>query len=145
MTVPRKPGWALPDSAATPEAAFNDRRRLLKAMGVGAIILAAPAAARLGEPDVAPPPPMANVPLPVILPVTTTLPVKLMVGAVIVTDGASIVTSPAALIVILFLLSISIDPSALNFTILFVTKLLTYTSPGNKSLGLNCGALTIVA
>ena len=36
--------WALPDSAATPEAAFRDRRRLIRAMGLGGLIAgAAPA------------------------------------------------------------------------------------------------------
>ena len=59
MAIRKKPDWALPDSAATPENKFNDRRRLLKAMAVGSIILAAPTVARWGEPSVAPPPPVA--------------------------------------------------------------------------------------
>lgn len=59
MPLRKKPGWALADSAATPEAVFNDRRRLLKAMGIGSIILAAPAVVRLGGPTVVQPPPMA--------------------------------------------------------------------------------------
>jgi sulfoxide reductase catalytic subunit YedY len=37
-------GWELPESAATPEAVFRDRRRLLKAAAAGPILLAAPAA-----------------------------------------------------------------------------------------------------
>ena len=59
MAKRQKPGWELPESAATPEAAFNDRRRLLKAMGVGSIILAAPAVARWSGPAVVQPPAMA--------------------------------------------------------------------------------------
>ena len=46
MPLKKKPGWALPDNAATDEADFWDRRRLLKAMGVGSLILAAPAVIR---------------------------------------------------------------------------------------------------
>jgi sulfoxide reductase catalytic subunit YedY len=52
MPVRRRRGWELPDSAATPEAAFLNRRSLLKTMGLGsmlapglAAIAAAPAAA----------------------------------------------------------------------------------------------------
>jgi sulfoxide reductase catalytic subunit YedY len=37
-------GWELPESAATPEAVFRDRRRLLKAAAAGPILLAASAA-----------------------------------------------------------------------------------------------------
>jgi sulfoxide reductase catalytic subunit YedY len=59
MALRKKPGWALADSAATPESAFNDRRRLLKAMGIGSIVLAAPAVVRLSETAVTLPPPMA--------------------------------------------------------------------------------------
>ena len=58
MAMRKKPGWLLPDSAATPEDAFNNRRRLLKAMGAGSIILAAPAVLRWGETPVVKPPPM---------------------------------------------------------------------------------------
>ena len=36
-----KPRWWLPDSAATPETAFTDRRAILKAMGFGAVSAAA--------------------------------------------------------------------------------------------------------
>ena len=36
-----KPRWWLPDSAATPETAFMDRRAILKAMGFGAVSAAA--------------------------------------------------------------------------------------------------------
>lgn len=59
MPLKKKPDWALPETAATDESVFHDRRRLLKAMGVGSIILAAPAVARWGETTVVPPPPMA--------------------------------------------------------------------------------------
>ena len=43
MLIKRRRGWELPESAATPEATFRDRRRLIKAMGAGSIVLAAPA------------------------------------------------------------------------------------------------------
>ena len=36
-------GWELPESAATPEAVFHDRRRLIKAFAAGPIVLSAPA------------------------------------------------------------------------------------------------------
>ena len=41
MLIKRPRGWELPDSAATPEAVFADRRRLVKAMGLGGLIAAA--------------------------------------------------------------------------------------------------------
>ncbi len=44
MLVKRRRGWEIPESEATPEAVFRDRRRLLKAMGLGAM-----AAATAGE------------------------------------------------------------------------------------------------
>ena len=37
MLIKRKRGWEIPEREATPEAIYNDRRRLLKAMGLGAI------------------------------------------------------------------------------------------------------------
>jgi len=42
MPIKIKRGWELPDSAATPEDVFRDRRRLLKAAAAGPILLAAP-------------------------------------------------------------------------------------------------------
>jgi len=41
MLIKSKRGWEIPERAATPEAVYRDRRRLLKAMGLGAIGLAA--------------------------------------------------------------------------------------------------------
>jgi methionine sulfoxide reductase catalytic subunit len=38
MPVLRRKGWALPESAATPEAVFLNRRTLLRAMGLGAML-----------------------------------------------------------------------------------------------------------
>ena len=43
MLVKFRRGWELPESAATPEAVFRDRRRLLKAVAAGPVLLAAPA------------------------------------------------------------------------------------------------------
>ena len=43
MLVRRKKGWELSEAAATPEDYYIDRRRLLAGMGMGALILAAPA------------------------------------------------------------------------------------------------------
>jgi sulfoxide reductase catalytic subunit YedY len=53
MLIRRKRGWELPESAATNEAVFRDRRRLLKGLAAGpmlasAIARAAPAAAAEG-------------------------------------------------------------------------------------------------
>ncbi len=53
MLIRRKRGWELPESAATDEAVFRDRRRLLKGLAAGpmlasAIARAAPAAAAEG-------------------------------------------------------------------------------------------------
>jgi len=42
MLTRAKRGWELPESAATPERVFADRRRLLQAMGLGALSLALP-------------------------------------------------------------------------------------------------------
>src|SRR6516162_3903388 len=44
MLIRRKKGWELPERIATPEARYVDRRRLLAGMGIGGLILAAPAA-----------------------------------------------------------------------------------------------------
>jgi sulfoxide reductase catalytic subunit YedY len=41
MLIKRRRGWEMAESEATPEAAFHDRRRLMKAMGFGALIAAA--------------------------------------------------------------------------------------------------------
>jgi sulfoxide reductase catalytic subunit YedY len=43
MLIKRKRGWELPDSAATPEAVFWNRRALLKAAGLGTIAAGAAA------------------------------------------------------------------------------------------------------
>jgi sulfoxide reductase catalytic subunit YedY len=40
MLIKRNPGWRLPESQATPEAVYLDRRRLLQTMGFGAGLLA---------------------------------------------------------------------------------------------------------
>jgi sulfoxide reductase catalytic subunit YedY len=41
MQIRVKRGWELPESAATPEAVFADRRRLMKGIAAGSILLAA--------------------------------------------------------------------------------------------------------
>lgn len=41
MLVKRKRGWEVRESEATPEAVFRDRRRILQAMGMGALIAGA--------------------------------------------------------------------------------------------------------
>lgn len=46
MFIKRKRAWQLPESAATQEAHYLDRRRLLAGMGLGGLILAAPAVLR---------------------------------------------------------------------------------------------------
>ncbi|MCH7776470.1 MAG: protein-methionine-sulfoxide reductase catalytic subunit MsrP, partial [Gemmatimonadetes bacterium] len=43
MLVKIKRGWELPESAATPEDVFHDRRRFLKAASAASTLLAAPA------------------------------------------------------------------------------------------------------
>ena len=40
MLVKVKRGWEIPESEATPESVFYNRRALLKAMGMGAILAA---------------------------------------------------------------------------------------------------------
>ena len=49
MNIRKKLGWELPESAATPEHVFANRRRLLKAIGAGSLVLAAPAMLRPTE------------------------------------------------------------------------------------------------
>lgn len=39
FAIHRRPSWAIPESHATPEAVFRDRRRILKAFGLGAASL----------------------------------------------------------------------------------------------------------
>ncbi|HVH74474.1 MAG TPA: protein-methionine-sulfoxide reductase catalytic subunit MsrP [Stellaceae bacterium] len=56
MLIRRNKGWELPESAATPEQVFRDRRRLVQAMGMGPLIapvlgLAAAPALAAEEPD----------------------------------------------------------------------------------------------
>jgi sulfoxide reductase catalytic subunit YedY len=58
MLVKRRRGWEIPEREATPEAVFHDRRRLVQAMGLGAIgaaltgfPLAVPARAATAEAD----------------------------------------------------------------------------------------------
>ncbi len=41
MVIKRKRGWEMRESEATPEAMFRDRRRIVQAMGMGALIAAA--------------------------------------------------------------------------------------------------------
>lgn len=57
MVVIRKKGWALPESAATDEAVFLQRRALVKALGLGPALIAAGApawAATVGTADLYP-------------------------------------------------------------------------------------------
>jgi sulfoxide reductase catalytic subunit YedY len=48
MRIRRKRGWELPESAATPEPLFRDRRRLCQAIAAGPILLAAGASLGVG-------------------------------------------------------------------------------------------------
>jgi methionine sulfoxide reductase catalytic subunit len=48
MRIRRKRSWELPESAATPEDVWLNRRRILQALGIGGAILAAPLALRMG-------------------------------------------------------------------------------------------------
>ena len=41
MLIKTKRGWELPESAATPERVYRDRRRILKSMGLGALLATA--------------------------------------------------------------------------------------------------------
>ncbi len=55
MQILRRRGWELPDSEATPEAVFRDRRRLIQAAAAGSIAAAAwPVAARAATPEADP-------------------------------------------------------------------------------------------
>ena len=49
MNIKKQHGWELPESAATPQHVFVNRRRILKAIGVGSLILAAPVVLRPTE------------------------------------------------------------------------------------------------
>ena len=50
MPILSKRGWELPESQATPEALFRDRRRLVKALAAGPMLLAsAPLLSRVGR------------------------------------------------------------------------------------------------
>jgi sulfoxide reductase catalytic subunit YedY len=40
MLIRKRRGWELPESAATPEAVFRDRRRLIKGLGAGTLLAA---------------------------------------------------------------------------------------------------------
>jgi len=57
MLIKRNPGWRIPESQATPESVYVNRRRLLQAMGLGAGLLATAGAAlslrpaRAADPD----------------------------------------------------------------------------------------------
>src|SRR5215471_21201371 len=42
MLIKRTAGWELPERAATPETFYLERRALVKAMGLGALSIAAP-------------------------------------------------------------------------------------------------------
>src|SRR5258708_26723882 len=57
MLIKRKRGWEMRESEATPEAVFHDRRRVVAAMGFGALIAAAgaPGEAALGAAPAADP------------------------------------------------------------------------------------------
>ncbi len=58
MLFKRKRGWEVPESAATDEKTYIDRRKLLAGLGIGGAILVAPAAIRMGgesEPEAAAP------------------------------------------------------------------------------------------
>lgn len=48
MLIRSKPGWELPERDATPELAFEDRRRLMKALAAGPLLLGAAPALSLG-------------------------------------------------------------------------------------------------
>ena len=46
MLIKQKKGWELPEKSVTSEAHYVNRRRLLAGMGIGGLILAAPAVLR---------------------------------------------------------------------------------------------------
>ncbi|HET8726314.1 MAG TPA: protein-methionine-sulfoxide reductase catalytic subunit MsrP [Alphaproteobacteria bacterium] len=58
MLIRKRNGWQLPESAATPEAIFLDRRRLMKAAGAGALLAASPALVRRAAAQAADPYPV---------------------------------------------------------------------------------------
>jgi sulfoxide reductase catalytic subunit YedY len=60
MHIRRKRGWELPESAATPESVFADRRRLVKGIAAGSIILATGALTLRGGRAAAPADPSAK-------------------------------------------------------------------------------------
>jgi sulfoxide reductase catalytic subunit YedY len=74
MLIRKRRGWELPESAATPEHTYLNRRRLLGALGAGGAILAAPLILRttmtrkappeVSEPTTAPDPSAALYPVP---------------------------------------------------------------------------------
>ena len=50
MLIKNKPGWLLPESMATPEAVYHDRRRLMKTVAAGTMLIgASPLASVLGS------------------------------------------------------------------------------------------------
>jgi methionine sulfoxide reductase catalytic subunit len=49
MLIRRKRGWELRESEATPEAVFRERRRIVQAMGLGALAAAAPVGTALAD------------------------------------------------------------------------------------------------
>ena len=49
MNIRKKRDWELPEPAATPESVFVNRRHILKAIGAGSLILAAPVVLRQAE------------------------------------------------------------------------------------------------
>lgn len=49
MFIKRKRGWEISESAATPEAVFHDRRRLMQALGAGPILAAGAALGFSGD------------------------------------------------------------------------------------------------
>ena len=55
MLIRSKRGWELPESAATPEALFHDRRRLIQGLAAGPILLAAPGILASGAEAAKPP------------------------------------------------------------------------------------------
>jgi methionine sulfoxide reductase catalytic subunit len=59
MLIRRKRGWEMRESEATPEAVFHDRRRVLEAMGLGALIAAAGGIGEVAEAAAQPPDPSA--------------------------------------------------------------------------------------
>ena len=48
MLIKSRPAWMLPESAATPESIFRDRRRLVQALAAGPILAGGGALGQLG-------------------------------------------------------------------------------------------------